>query len=150
MRAVLLAALVLATVGAGAWYFLLRAEPTSDEFVRAESQYVTAARGYLGAVDGLHTFSGLPALGQQLAAATPVMSKQVAVFERLAGNRSGRAAELARAAATAGTSGVDAALLLYETLKANNIVAVHDQRAKLVAAVHELEADRSQYRKLEQ
>ena len=99
--------MVVATLGAGVWYFGLRETAPPSAFVRAYDRLSAAAGEVRSGAEHVARFLDLPNYQQTADAQVEVMKKQTKVFERLAAkegdNDRGRIARDAAEAAKRGT-----------------------------------------------
>jgi hypothetical protein len=96
----LVAGVVVVTLAVGIWFFLLRGGGT-NEFLSAHERFVAAEQAAEAAMAEVELFGDLETFNATIGAQRTVMSRQVAVFDRLAGEEGGDEARLATEASAA-------------------------------------------------
>lgn len=135
----LLAVLLAITIGAGAWYFLLRgsAGPSSD-FERAEQRYVQAVEDLEAATSAVTFGRGDPVYQAVFRDARVRMQAQLGVFKSIATSEEGEASDVATGAARSAQLGISAAEALDRALFRTNITDADRAREQLADATREV------------
>jgi len=98
------AAVVLATLAIGVWFFLLRGDgAATSEFLAAHERFVAAEQTAEGAMAQVERFLELEEFNATINAQRVVMQHQAAVFEGLSNEEGGGDTRLATEAAAAST-----------------------------------------------
>jgi hypothetical protein len=135
-----IAGLLIATLAAGVWFFALRDQATvQDEFETAATRYDDAGQQMMAAVDRAHTFIDLDNVATVVTKSSTTMTDQVTILQRLATSNRGQRAQIAQTAVTSAQNGVVAGGAFYAAVVANKITSADDARAKLTAALTELQ-----------
>jgi hypothetical protein len=131
--------LVVATL-VGGWWFLLRDDSVqSPEFVKAERNYVEAARAIPALADQIQVSKLVP-FNRQVDRRLAEMQGATDVLRRLANQEEGSAAQIAQDAANAATRGITELTRFARAIVASaNLSDAAAARSDLEATIAELE-----------
>jgi len=149
-RLLVVGGLVVATLGAGAWYFLGRstAEPSQD-FFSIEQRFAGAAWSVHFTPRVIQQFRQLHAFNEALDAQALVMEQSIAEFDRLAHTEEGEAADIARASVQTGQDALRAVSDFRDAIvTTNDLTDAQDALDRMDRAVDELDANVKQWNQL--
>ena len=137
-RAWWIAAALVATMAAAAWFFMLRDTAPSSEFVRATDRYIAAVEQIREGTTEVSRFLDLPGYDDMVERQLIIMAKQTKVFERLARTERGEAARIARDAVDAANRGRFSASWYSESIISRRLTRAQNFNGELGAAVADL------------
>lgn len=140
--------LLAVTLGAAAWYFLIRSTGPDSAFVRAEERYVAAVEDLSDATSEVTFARGDPRYDIHYQDSTARMEAQLTVFQQLAASEDGDAADLATDASHSAQLGLSAADSLRRALYRTNITDADRAREQLADATSQLVAHARAWKQL--
>lgn len=147
-RAWLLAIVLVITMSAGAWYFLIRGSAPSSAFVRVYDRYVAAVDRIREQAGEVTRFLELPQFQDQALVEIDVMAKQEVAFKRLARKTSGEERRIALDAAAAARRGWYSADIYRQAIILRHLSTANNANAEVGSTVAQIQTLADQLKQL--
>ena len=146
----MIAALVVVTIAAGAWYLLGRGDGgPSNDYVSVEKRFATAAWAVHFTPLVVQQFGQLHDFNNALDAQALVMEQSIAEFDRIAHSEEGAAADIARSSVKTGQQALRAVSAFRDAIvTTSNLAVAQDALDRIDRAARELDVKRKQWRQL--
>jgi hypothetical protein len=147
-RAWLVALVLVATMSAAVWFFLIRGSAPSSAFVRAFEHYSAAVDHLREDASEVTRFLDLPKYQDSALFEIEVMAKQEEVFKRLARKTDGEEKRIAQEAAAAARRGWYSAGVAREAILNRHLSTANNANAEVGNTVAEIKTLADQWNEL--